>query len=209
MFNETIVAPTAVFYEEFNFDTADDKYYGMVYNSVGSSHFYYHNEDDYSDPVIAYDFGDNTWTGEAYRTITFDGEQEMSKEFYEWFTSNAVEQTEETYKLSGTWIFNDKPICSSLSESYEQDCSFTSNGYACTGFSVTAGSYNTNQNTTCYATLYYYGMPDDDAFDILEWGGWTSEEYRTIIFDGEQTVSKEFYDWFTANATMVSGDTSD
>lgn len=31
-----------------------------------------------------------TWANQAYRTITFDGTQHVSQDFYEWFTANAA-----------------------------------------------------------------------------------------------------------------------
>lgn len=34
--------------------------------------------------------------------------------------------------------------------------------------------------------------------------GWISAVWRTVTFDGTQTVSKEFYEWFTANAQKVT-----
>lgn len=49
-----------------------------------------------------YGTGWNKNFDEGIKTITFDGEQEVSDEFYAWFTANAVEQKE----ISGKWKVN-------------------------------------------------------------------------------------------------------
>lgn len=46
------------------------------------------------------------WQNEAYRTITFDGKQEVSQEFYEWLVANAVRQTI-GFTIEGTQYFAD------------------------------------------------------------------------------------------------------
>lgn len=45
----------------------------------------------YGDTLVCeYYHGENVWTNEAYRTITFNGVQNVSKEFYNWLLRNAV-----------------------------------------------------------------------------------------------------------------------
>ena len=45
-------------------------------------------------PYFDYEFSTPEWENTSYRTVNFGLEsQEVSKEFYEWFTANAVQQT--------------------------------------------------------------------------------------------------------------------
>ncbi len=60
----------------------------------------------YGDEEVAYDFYNDNWIEEAYRTITFDGVQTVSKEFYDCFVANAVQQTF-TFTIAGTTYYAD------------------------------------------------------------------------------------------------------
>ncbi len=100
--------------------------------------------------------------------------------------SNAVSYVvagEETYTVSGTWVFNEDLGTIQSTEFPTTAVNFTSNGIAYTSIWCEVG-------TVVYGNTYVYDM------------GWTNEAYRTITFDGVQTVSKEFYEWFVANAVQ-------
>lgn len=52
--------------------------------------------------------------------------------------------------------------------------------------------------------------PDATRYiEVYNRGVWVNQAYRTITFDGTQTVSKGFYEWFTTNAIMISGGSDD
>lgn len=130
---------------------------------------------------------------EAYRTITFDGEQTVSKGFYEWLTTYAVKQADKEYTVNGTWYFNERVDRSPI---FREHIVFTSNGV----------EFSQLDNDDIAGILY----DDTTVYDrtIIPNEGWTNEAYRTITFEGTQTVSKEFYEWLTANAVTpykVSG----
>jgi hypothetical protein len=118
--------------------------------------------------------------------------------------SNAVSylvesEVEETYTLSGTYVFDE--IIDAF-EDISQEIDFISNGRL---YDHLRGGVPYHDTGT---SLCYYVDSEDDydtAYYIYgEEQDWSSEAYRTITFNGEQTVSKEFYDWFTANATEVT-----
>lgn len=104
----------------------------------------------------------------------------------------------EQYSLSGTWVFNDTiTIPNGESLSYEgaqtvAEVEFTCGYNRYSSFCV-GTSNNTSWNMLVYESETY-------GTDVAYMGGWIDQAYRTIIFDGTQTVSKEFYEWFTANA---------
>lgn len=101
---------------------------------------------------------------------------------------NYVVAEETTYKLSGTWKFNE--LIGVVGDEVDEIVSFTSRGKTCIGmFSEPVRCFN-------YVT-------DGGDYNLVYENGWDNEAYRTITFDGEQTVSQEFYEWFTANAKQV------
>ena len=69
----------------FNFTSNGESYDGMF--SLASSKLGFMSG---SDSRYFYDqgIGGTGWTNEAYRTITFDGTQYVTKEFFEWFKQN-------------------------------------------------------------------------------------------------------------------------
>lgn len=106
------------------------------------------------------------------------------------------QEQEETVQVSGTWQINQNP---------------TFNGYNETIYA------NFMSNSINYARIIIVGarilyMPlngdkgdeievyDSSSINSMNLDGWTSQAYRTIAFDGVQTVSKEFYNWLVANA---------
>ena len=89
--------------------------------------------------------------------------------------------------LNGTYLF-DEFLGSGMESNHEENVQFTSNNKS-------------------FSQMRIYGFPelyyDDDFVYALDKGWMLGEEYRTVIFDN-QTVSEEFYTWFTANATEVT-----
>ena len=189
VFNETIEEPTVNLYEECIFDTSDDNYYGIDYWDMGSStaanYFYYHNTSDYSDPVIAYSFGNNTWSGEAYRTITFDGEQPVSQEFYEWLVENAQIQIE-----AGAYIF--KEILTEAVSVY--DLEFSSNGNTYCGMGDPDGDLDLVYMTAASSGTKVYYVDSET---------WKDAGYKTIVVSEDQAVYKVLYDWFVENTLIT------
>ena len=108
-------------------------------------------------------------------------------------SSNAVSYVvaEETPKLSGTWKFNETIDAYWIFEYGSDEFSFYCDGLMYNGIycSDTPGwdtEYSSDENSARVYSSY------DDV--------WKDETYRTITIDGEQSVSQEFYEWFTANA---------
>ena len=128
----------------------------------------------YTAPVV---YKDGAWTSILWRGLIFNN-QLVSDEFYCW-ANNKV-------KLHGTYLFNDGCLGGGIN--HEENVQFISNG----------------KN---YSRITLYGFPelyyDNDFVYALDKGWMLGEEYRTLTFDN-QTVSEEFYTWFTANATEVT-----
>lgn len=130
---------------------------------------------------------------EAIKTITIPNDTEVSEKFYTWFNANAKIYT----TISGTWIINNVPMWT-----YEhiQNVNFISNGKSYIAFNLHNGS---SFETIRY---YYSGTEFDDAYYNEYDREWYDEAYKTITFEGEQSVSQQFVDWFIANATEVVED---
>ena len=117
-----------------------------------------------------------------------------------------------TYSLSGTWIFIDDVVINStgsMTRDPLQNITFTSNGttykqmFAGTdGGSLFIGyglSKTDNIFDAMQAGLTHVYTYSDGTNNVCEW---SDDAYKTINFGSEsQTVSQEFYEWFTANAT--------
>lgn len=103
----------------------------------------------------------------------------------------------EAYQLSGSWLFGETLIATGYMG--DESVDFVSGGVLCTNMYV--DPYGETQDRS--ALFYFQSDGDVDYTVVYSWGDdvWVAEDYRTITFDGEQTVSKAFYDWFTANAT--------
>ena len=97
---------------------------------------------------------------------------------------------EETYTVSGTWKFNETISIPSDFAETTLNVNFTSN----------SNSYD--QIYFELKAMHYYGDTYSAIYDVSS-GTWTNQAYRTITFDGTQTVSKEFYEWFVANAVQT------
>ena len=88
--------------------------------------------------------------------------------------------------LSGAWVFNEtlSPMSGGASLQFSSgDTTYSAIRLVYTGDDSWEMQYR--GSTT---TVYRSG------------DGWSSNSYRIITFDGTQTVSQEFYEWFTANA---------
>ena len=185
--------------------------------------------------LYVYINGWDTAFGKFIETITFPTEQEVSAEFYAWFTANAVEVVEHT--VSGVWKFKDVP--SAPSASVEQTIEFTSQWtipQEILDALVEQGAdiSGVNNPTSIKCNKMIVGRGDDAYFDlqynIYECNSFAtfdglqmplmndityvfvqsndgeyywSYDTKTIDFGTEpQTVSAEFYEWLTANATQ-------
>ena len=121
--------------------------------------------------------------------------------------SNAVSYTaegEETYTLSGTWVFNEE--IETLSPHIEEYIPFSSNDETFIGmlcYSWFDEHIDYGENHLSYISIGSPTLKDVCTGNLGSYtaDSWQDEAYRTITFDGEQTVTKKFYDWFTANAT--------
>jgi hypothetical protein len=93
---------------------------------------------------------------------------------------------EVSHKLSGTWIFKDN--LSLPQSAIKSNLSFTSNGELF--------AYGMILSAT--AIEFYYGIYT--PLFVFQSGNWVNENYKTVKFEGEQKVSKEFYNCFIQNA---------
>lgn len=88
------------------FTSNNTEYFRMIdsYNSYNGDMLVYEKTSGNGAPV--YFFSDGRWAQEAYRTVDFgETEQEVSEEFYEWFTANATEQIADVlYSIYGSTL---------------------------------------------------------------------------------------------------------
>lgn len=111
-------------------------------------------------------------------------------------TTIATGETISQYQLSGIWKF-DKNIISVPDSPIEQDINFISNETICYRIEVSYSGqviYRTTSETPSGIADYlvYYDREYVSGYDL-----------KILDFGTEsQAVSKEFYEWFTANATQ-------
>lgn len=115
----------------------------------------------------------------------------------------------EEYKLSGIWTFNDELMPHDEEKDIIQEINFT----------TTLGVLDTSQKLCSeiklsYRTgviapgleydqvMIYYHNDTEYTVYSTEYS-WDGSLGKTITFTSEQSVSKEFYDWFTANAIPI------
>jgi hypothetical protein len=106
--------------------------------------------------------------------------------------SNAVSYVvagEETYTLRGTYLLNDKIY---MKNDVHFDVQFSSRGNNYSSIAING------------VNIEYDGVSQTLGFDENGYSIWKIQDYRTISFNGTQTVSKEFYDWLNANAEKIS-----
>ena len=92
------------------------------------------------------------------------------------------------YALSGTWIFND--ILVMPSQQITASVTFSDKSISFVGMDIDQSS------------LTYINEDEADSCEVYGPIGWFSTMAQTVTFESEQIVSKEFYEWFTANATL-------
>ena len=150
---------------------------------------------------------DGAWNtqygGDVLQTITIPYDQYVSDEFYEWFAVNAKVYT----TISGTWIIKDIP---SFDNELLECVNFISNGKTYLAFLLHMGSteseifyaYSESGTDQAYIDWCY----DSEGNEVLY--VWSNNAYKTIEFVGEQSVSQQFVDWLTANATRLGIDFS-
>lgn len=102
--------------------------------------------------------------------------------------------------LNGTYLFNANPTAPAkypFTETVPYKYGSSSGGI----YQSIRFYQDTNTKNLCM----YYHYSDTSATAVYNFTTkkWLNDTYKTIIFDN-QTVSKEFYTWFTANATKQS-----
>ena len=113
-----------------------------------------------------------------------------------------TEYVEETYTLSGKWVFNDTITqyeWDGYGRSWGNAQGFISNGVTYYHIGTAPKGYIMNE----YSSLYYSSsLGNYNPITVQKsTTGWVNDNYKTIEFNGTWVVDKEFYDWFTANAT--------
>ena len=189
---------------------------GVAYSMIGSSHF---SPQSVQEPAKYYTMwyayaktttGENrvlcdySWDSSAYRLISFNGPQVVTEEFYNWFVENA----KPVVTLEGKWKFNETLTFDTEVEATEISYTFI-------------GHTGTYLKTLHYESGKFPGWNLSVDSDLLEEhyvyleqslysgrAGWQDEAYRYISFNGTQYVTKDFYDWFIANAKPWSEDES-
>ena len=144
------------------------------------------------------------WTDAAYRLISFNGSHVVTEDFYNWFVENA----KPVVTLEGKWKFNETLTFDT--EVQATEISYTINGgtgtilYTSYDESGKWPGWKLGVDANIFPDVWVYG----DTGSGLTPLGWRDESYRTIAFNGTQYVTKDFYDWFIANAKPWSEDES-
>ena len=153
-------------------------------------------------------FSNTEFLNGCCQTITIPTDQEVSTEFAEWFTANAVA---DGVQISGKWKFKDVLTIPMADFDFDEQIDFSvavdymgQNVSAfCDRIEIAAvGSdedwrliYNCITPPFDYEVYVYWNMG-------RSWEDMFGEGIKTINFGTEpQTVSAEFYNWLTANAS--------
>lgn len=144
------------------------------------------------------------WTDAAYRLISFNGSHVVTEDFYNWFVENA----KPVVTLEGKWKFNETLTFDT--EVQATEISYTMDGF--TGVILETEYAESGKfpgwklavDYNVFSDMYVYGDTGLAETPL----GWKNESYRTIAFNGTQYVTKDFYDWFIANAKPWSEDES-
>lgn len=138
------------------------------------------------------------------------GDVAKGKTFYNTDTDTKITGTLEEWgnskQLSGTWQFKTSV---DLTNDIRGDLTFQTYNGGDIGFGriiVYAGTPTTRR-------ILAYRRNDGTLIQVYNnystgsTAGWNfaSQEYRNITFESPQSVSEEFYNWFTANATQTGG----
>ncbi len=177
-------------------------------------------------------YADTRWATEydgipfGFQTITIPNDSEVSAEFYEWFTANAVEQKQ----ISGAWKFKDTVSFDGI-DAFWVFLNFTLSGVLVVDYETYSVTFDEDAVLNCtdltviedgdddrivYAQQGDYFLPDviynntdkwDATYQYCKRAGLDIPEVKgygqTIDFGTEpQTVSAEFYNWLTENATQ-------
>ena len=188
---------------------------GVAYSMIGRYNFSSAGQEPYKYYTMWYAYAkttkgenrvlcDYSWDSSAYRLISFNGPQVVTEEFYNWFVENA----KPVVTLEGKWKFNETLTFDTEVEATE--ISYTINGgtgtilYTKYDESGKFQGWKLGVASNIVADVWVYG----DTGSVLTPLGWRDESYRTIAFNGTQYVTKDFYDWFIANAKPWSEDES-
>lgn len=199
----------------------------LVYTAVSSEPDFSSAGVSYPIPFRVYDEVGWNYTDydEGIQTITITEDTEVSDEFYEWFNKNAVEQRQ----ISGVWKFKDELTVPSVSDDKGVKFSFILNGEAvidvlggeavigCSGMELIrqdAQGYPLDVYYICETSsvdLSAFGITLPHSFCVYDSNGWRIADYgegvKIVDFGAEpQTVSADFYEWFTANAKPLLDD---
>ena len=213
-----------------NFTSAGEEFVGLMVISDSTIDYIY-PEDAYDFSYFAYErypvtssFITSGWFDSAYQTIDFGSSpQPVSREFYEWFISNAKQEGVEYIK--GYWMFNDEinlqildDIClenwlnnGEDDDAWRFDIDFVSNGqhfeYMATGDGTIATIpcahgyemlYGNKYNGYIWSYAFNDGEGVDPAGNIH---AWSDEAYRIVDFGSiPKAVPIEFYQWLLENA---------
>lgn len=188
---------------------------GVAYSMIGRYNFSPAGQEPYKYYTMWYAYAkttkgenrvlcDYSWDSSAYRLISFNGPQVVSEDFYNWFVENA----KPVVTLEGKWKFNETLTFDTEVEATE--ISYTMDGF--TGALLETeyaefGKYpgwKLAVDYNVFSDMYVYA---DNGLALLPLG-WRDESYRLISFNGTQYVTKDFYDWFIANAKPWSEDES-
>jgi hypothetical protein len=183
-------------------DRPSDSYYHVTGEFVSNDEIFVEAHNDIDDlNILKYYkadgssievYGDNsrTWANTAYKTMVFTTNALVEKDAFDTFMRDVTFVAGDTVQVSGTWLFY-TPFRSETIE--PQKVKFTSNGVDFTGIGVNEVN----------ALSFYTGFESNNRNVVTSGAGiFYESNSRTITFDGVQTVSKEFYDWFTANAVQ-------
>ena len=144
------------------------------------------------------------WTDAAYRLISFNGSHVVTEDFYNWFVENA----KPVVTLEGKWKFNETLTIDTEVEATEISYTFIGRtGTYLKTFHNESGKFpgwNLSVDSGILEENYVY--LEQSLYSGI--AGWQDEDYRYISFNGTQHVTKDFYDWFIANAKPWSEDES-
>ena len=133
------------------------------------------------------------WTDKSYKTITLSTDQQVSQEFYTWFTANA----NKVYTLeAGTYKWINSPTLLSYPQTENYlNLNFTSNNvaYELLGYVGSSITYWPDKNDIDTSTTVYAASDSS----------WTDTAYKTITLSTSQTVSAEFYNWAITQGNLV------
>lgn len=115
-----------------------------------------------------------------------------------------TEYIEQTYTLSGKWVFNDtitQYMFDGYGRTWGNTQGFVSNGDTYTRIVTHPRGYISGDIDYDQISYQKDNYGNGEVFVQKSTTGWVNDNYKTIEFNGTWVVDKEFYDWFTANTT--------